>query len=86
MYKRQSIDTDTLEDVSFVEYAQACGGVLARAHAQDPVAAEIVGYAGNGRQVTDAILEWSLAYANLSAADFRDFVSANAAPSDPVAA
>lgn len=81
-----SIDTDSLEDVSFVEYAQACGGVLARAHAQDPVAAEIVGYAGNGRQVTDAILEWSLAYANLSAADFRDFVSANAAPSDPVAA
>ena len=70
------IDTDVIDDDAFVTYAQACGIVLARAHAQSPAAAEVVGYAGGGKVVTDAITAWADAYADVAIADHAAFVAA----------
>lgn len=79
-------DMDTLDDVSFRWYAQACGATLARAHGQSPTAAAVAGYVGRGRSVGEAILEWAYAYAALSSEDWKLFrrhrgVDAGAGPS-----
>lgn len=74
-----SIEVDGLDDGPFVEYAEACAAVLARAHSQSPRAAAIVGYLGSGRGVAEAITAWSHAYADLSAQDHREFVAASRA-------
>ncbi|WP_417555243.1 DUF2252 domain-containing protein [Microbacterium sp.] len=68
------IDVEELDDGPFVSYAQACAAVLARAHSQSPTAAEVTGYIGRGRAVTDALLAWSYAYADVSLADYRAFL------------
>ncbi|MBN9177518.1 MAG: DUF2252 domain-containing protein [Microbacterium sp.] len=70
------IDVETVDDASFRLYAQACAAVLARAHGQSPTAAEVVGYIGDGRLVTRAIVEWARAYAELSRQDYDLFVAA----------
>ncbi len=69
------IDVEDLEDEPFVTYAEACAVVLARAHAQSRAAARIAGYAGGGDRVTEAILEWSYAYAQQSRADWEAFAA-----------
>lgn len=69
------IDVETLDDDSFETYARACAAVLARAHGQSDTAGEVVGYLGDGRVAADAILEWSLAYADLSRRDHDAFVA-----------
>ncbi len=69
------IDASTLEDVPFQRYAQACAAALARAHSQSPNAGAIAGYVGGGRALGTAILGWSLAYAEVSRADYELFVS-----------
>lgn len=71
------IEVETLEDPAFVTYAQACAIVLARAHGQSGSAAQVAGYIGNGRVVGEAVLEWSYAYADLSARDYEAFVAAH---------
>ncbi len=73
------IDAETLDDASFALYARACATVLARAHGQSPNATEVVGYIGDGRAVTDAIVAWSYAYADLSRSDYDAFVAASSA-------
>ena len=72
------IEVETLDDKAFVNYAVACGITLARAHSQAPRAAIIAGYLGRGEVAIDAILEWSMAYADLSERDYRAFVAAHA--------
>lgn len=69
------IDAEALDDESFALYARACAAVLARAHGQSPTAAEVVGYIGDGRIVTRAIVEWAHAYAELSRQDYAAFVA-----------
>ncbi|MCH6230389.1 DUF2252 domain-containing protein [Microbacterium sp. CFH 31415] len=71
--KKGGFDVDTLEDAAFGWYADACASTLARAHGQSPNAAVVAGYAGGGRVVGEAILEWSYAYADLSRADWELF-------------
>lgn len=68
------IDMESLDDEPFREYAGACGTLLARAHAQSPAAVEIVGYAGDGKELADALLSWCADYAHLSRADYHEFV------------
>lgn len=63
------IDIETLEDRPFRRYAKACATVLARAHGQSPAAPEVAGYIGGGREVAEAIVDWSFAYADLARAD-----------------
>lgn len=50
------IDMDELEDGPFRRYAAACGKVLARAQAQSPAAGEILGFAGKGKKLSEAII------------------------------
>ncbi len=61
------------------EFATACGGTLARAHARtgDPVA--IDGYIGNGRKFTDAIVRFAREYADQNERDHAQLVRAIAA-------
>ncbi|MFH8251073.1 DUF2252 domain-containing protein [Microbacterium sp. B2969] len=80
------VEMDELEDPLFKEYAETCGAVLARAHAQSPNAAQVAGYIGNGRIVGEAILEWAYAYASLSKGDYDAFVAANPGKVDGEAA
>ncbi|MDN6625295.1 MAG: DUF2252 domain-containing protein, partial [Acidipropionibacterium jensenii] len=70
-----NIDMDTLKNEPFNQYGTACGRVLARAHAQSPEAVEILGFAGHGKKLTEAILSWSLDYAKLSESDFDLFTA-----------
>ena len=65
-----SIDLEGLSLPAFSEYAQACAVVLGRAHAQSPTAPQVVGYIGSPDAAGKALLDWSLAYAELSQADF----------------
>lgn len=70
------IDVEVVDDASFRLYAQACAAVLARAHGQSPMAAEVVGYIGDGDAVVDAITTWAYAYAALSRQDYDAFLAA----------
>jgi uncharacterized protein (DUF2252 family) len=62
-----------------VEFATACGGALARAHARagDPVA--IAGYIGKGPQFTEGIAEFARRYAEQNERDHAQLVKAIAA-------
>ena len=62
-----------------VEFATACGGALARAHARagDPMA--IAGYIGKGPQFTEAIAEFARRYAEQNERDHAQLVKAIAA-------
>ncbi|WP_431804710.1 DUF2252 domain-containing protein [Microbacterium sp. bgisy203] len=72
------IDAEALDDASFVLYARACAAVLARAHAQSPTASLVAGYIGNARVITQALLDWAYAYAEVSRADYEAFLAARA--------
>jgi uncharacterized protein (DUF2252 family) len=65
-----SIDTETLGFRAFCDYVDACGAVLARAHAQSPNAPFIAGYLGGQAAFDEAIAAWSDAYADQAVADF----------------
>lgn len=74
-----SFDLDALEPRAFIDYVDACGTVLARAHAQSPQAAFIGGYLGSGTAFDNAVVRWALAYAEQSLADFHALQDAAAA-------
>ena len=75
--RKGAIQIDTIDDAAFQRYATACGVLLARAHAQSPHAADVDRYIGKGRRITRSILEWSMAYAERSRADYDAFVAAS---------
>jgi len=66
-----AIDLDDLDRRSFVDYVDACGTVLARAHAQSPNAPFIAGYMGSNTTFDQAIASWSTAYADQCVTDYR---------------
>jgi len=68
------IETDELDDESFLVYARACAVTLARAHSQSPLTALISGYIGKGNAVAEALLEWGYNYAERANDDFATFV------------
>lgn len=74
---KYGIDVEQLDDAPFRAYALACATVLARAHAQSPRAAEVVGYLGGGRRAGEAIVDWAYAYADVSRADYEAFLAAH---------
>ena len=74
------IEVEELDDGPFITYAQACAATLARAHSQSVTATAVAGYIGDGAVVADALLAWSFAYADVSAADHRAFAAALVAP------
>ncbi|CAH0147234.1 DUF2252 domain-containing protein [Microbacterium sp. Bi128] len=72
------IEMVELADKPFRRYAQACAITLARAHAQSPQAPDIAGYAGAGHALTEALVPWAFAYADLAREDHAAFVAAHA--------
>ncbi|MEN2740795.1 DUF2252 domain-containing protein [Microbacterium sp. X-17] len=66
-----AIVLEGLAPTAFADYILACGIVLARAHAQSPTASEIVGYIGRSGVLGQAVLDWSMDYAERSKADFE---------------
>lgn len=66
-----SIELDGLKVHAFRDYVGACAVVLARAHAQSPTAAEVVGYLGRSDKVSRGIVEWCAQYEQRSKADFE---------------
>ena len=66
-----SIDTETLDFRPFTDYVDACGTVLARAHAQSPSAPFIAGYLGGGTPFDSAVAEWASAYADQTMEDYQ---------------
>jgi hypothetical protein len=51
-------------------YAEACGMVLARAHAKTGDQATISGYLGNSDQFDDAMADFAVAYADQAERDY----------------
>lgn len=74
-----SIDTNRLKQPEFATYVDACGTMLARAHAQSPNAAVIAGYLGSSDIFDHAVVDWAFAYADQSLADYRALQDAVAA-------
>lgn len=79
-----SVDLARFDPQGFRDYGMLCATLLARGHAQSPLAVEIVGYIGSSDRVADAILEWCYAYAEQSLADYRTLRDAAAAGRVPV--
>lgn len=89
-YVRQFRDMKVIADAEIlsprlVEFATACGGALARSHARtgDPIA--INAYIGKGQKFDEALGQFAVAYADQTAADHQQLVTAvrsGALPSD----
>ena len=71
-----SIEIEQLDDGPFITYGRACAAIVARAHSQSIASTEVAGYLGRGRIVSDALLEWAHAYADVSRADYDAFIAA----------
>lgn len=66
-----SIETEALGAGAFTQYAQLCGGLLARAHSQTPGAAAIAGYIGTSDAFVNAVTAWARAYADQNERDYE---------------
>ena len=71
-----SLDLAGIGIVRLQGYARLCGATLAMAHARggDPIA--IAAYLGKSAAFPEAVGEFALTYANLTEADYADFVEA----------
>ncbi|MEV8370985.1 DUF2252 domain-containing protein [Microbacterium sp. NPDC064584] len=66
-----SVELDDLALDAFSDYAVACAGLLGRAHAQSPTAGQVLGYVGTSDAAPDAVVTWSISYADQSLRDFE---------------
>jgi uncharacterized Ntn-hydrolase superfamily protein len=57
-------------------YGQACGALLARAHARVGDAAAIAGYCGNSAVLDKALATWAEAYGDQTERDYARLVKA----------
>jgi len=71
-----SVDSETLSSAQLADYAEACGWVLARAHARSGDPAAIAGYLGTGDTFDAAVVAFANAYADQTERDFADFAAA----------
>jgi uncharacterized protein (DUF2252 family) len=73
-----SIAPDKLSPPTFAAFCWSYGGLLARAHARTGDAAAIAGYCGadSGQQLDEALLRWSISYADQTEADHARLVAA----------
>jgi uncharacterized protein (DUF2252 family) len=67
---KRSIEVETLLPQGFVEYGQACGWTLARAHARSGDRIAIAAYLGNGDRFDEAIADFSVSYADQNERDY----------------
>ena len=74
--QKGSIEAIGLALPEFIAYVEACGVMLARAHAQSAPAPTIAGYLGGSDALDRAVVDWSLGYAERSAVDHERLRSA----------
>jgi uncharacterized protein (DUF2252 family) len=67
---KRSIDVEILIPQGFVEYGQACGWTLARAHARSGDRIAIAAYLGKGDRFDEAIADFSVSYADQNERDY----------------
>jgi uncharacterized protein (DUF2252 family) len=90
-YVRQFRDMKVIADSErlprvLVQFATACGAVLARAHARTGDAAAIDAYVGRGAAFDDGLARFAVAYADQTDRDHSELVAAIAAGRVPTAA
>jgi uncharacterized protein (DUF2252 family) len=68
---KASIDLMALKGPGLAAYAEVCGELLARGHARSGDVQMIVGYIGNGESLAEAIVEFAVAYADQTEADWE---------------
>ncbi len=71
-----SADVNSLPTSTFLNYAELCGGTLARAHARSGDAAAISGYLGKGDVFGNALGRFATSYADQNALDHAALVQA----------
>jgi uncharacterized protein (DUF2252 family) len=71
-----SADVNNLPTSTFMNYAELCGGTLARAHARSGDAAAISGYLGKGDVFGKALGRFATSYADQTALDHAALVQA----------
>jgi uncharacterized protein (DUF2252 family) len=71
-----SADVNSLPRSTFLNYAELCGGTLARAHARSGDAAAISGYLGKGDVFGKALGRFATSYADQNALDHEALVQA----------
>jgi uncharacterized protein (DUF2252 family) len=73
---KASIPVEWLTGEAFNFYVQACGALLARAHARTGDAAAIAGYCGNSPVLDAALAKWAEAYGDQTERDHDQLVKA----------
>lgn len=71
-----SAEPETFKPNTLVSYATMCGWTLARAHAKAGDAAMLAGYLGSKDTFDEALMKYSLAYADQAERDFATFKAA----------
>jgi Uncharacterized protein conserved in bacteria (DUF2252) len=71
-----SLDLETMSAAEFIEYGEACGWALARAHAKAGDPAIVAGYLGRGDAFDRAVTEFAVAYADRTESDHAALVKA----------
>jgi uncharacterized protein (DUF2252 family) len=67
---------EVMEPPDLVNYAEACGWALARAHARSGDAAVLAGYMGKGSTFDEAIADFAVAYADQNERDHQELAKA----------
>jgi uncharacterized protein (DUF2252 family) len=68
---KASIAVEVLKGTGLVAYAEVCGELLARGHARSGDVQWLEGYIGNGESFADAIVNFAMAYADQTEADWE---------------
>ena len=71
-----SVNVGALSARALTEYVEACGWVLARAHARSGEAARIAGYLGSADPFDRAMARFAAAYADTNDADHAQLAAA----------
>lgn len=72
---KASLDISTMGEEGLREYAMVCGEMLARGHARSGDAKTIKGYCGTADYFENEMLNFAIAYAKQTVADWKQFVS-----------
>jgi uncharacterized protein (DUF2252 family) len=68
---KASIDVAALKGAGLAAYAEVCGELLARGHSRSGDVQMIAGYIGNGEILAEALLNFAIAYADQTEADWE---------------
>lgn len=77
---KAAIDLEALKGPGLAAYAEVCGELLARGHARSGDVQMIVGYIGNGDSFANALVNFAVAYADQTEADWEQLRKSLHAP------